>query len=155
MVHMTTDITLKIIYLSLAGFWLRSGVGKIIGGKFPDELAGTLAKFMSNNPYSWYKDFISSVIIPSANSVGQIIMYGEICAGLAIVSGILLSFRAGYQSWSSTLLLAGLIGGLILSLNFYLASGWMSSSGESLNLLMLILELVGVLRLVIPTKNNT
>lgn len=133
----------RLVLLDLGFVWLRSSFGKITGGKFVETLGPTLTKFASNNPNTWYKDLLHNVMIPNSQFLGNLIMWGEFATAILItLPSLYLLFNK--STVMEKFLLIGLLGGLVLNLNFWFASGWTSSSTESLNLLMLTVELIGL-----------
>lgn len=125
--------------------FLKSGFGKITEGKFVMGLADTLTKSLGKNPYPWYKEFLSGIVIPNSQPFGQLIMWGEFLSGVAIISSIIcLLIRVGKPRLIYMLLSLGLAGAFLLNLNFYLALGWTSASTDSLNFLMGIIELIAL-----------
>lgn len=138
------------IYLILGGIWLRSSVGKITGGKFVDALSGVLTKTAQNNPYPWFKDFMQNVAIPNSKIFGTLTMWGEFLTAVAIIlSALYLLFSKGDQKLGLTVLILGLLGGMFLNALFWLGFGYSNVSTESLNLLMFLVELVGVIVLLV------
>lgn len=133
---------LTAILLVLAAFWLRAGLEKIVGGEFVGGLAATLGKFGSKNPYSWYVDFLQNTAIPNAFIFGWLVQLGEVFSGLAVGLGLVKIYR-GIEK-GKWLLAVGLAVGFLLNLNFWLAAGWMSPSTDELNLLMMIIEIIGI-----------
>lgn len=130
--------------LSVGIVWLRSSFGKITSGKFAETLGQTLLKFASNNPYPWYKSYLENFAIPNARVMGMVIMWGELMCALAIIGASLyLLFKPDGVKAAEIVLLAGLAVGMILNINFWLASGWMSPSTESINMLMFLIECIG------------
>ena len=135
--------------LSVGIVWLRSSFGKITSGKFPQVLGQTLEKFASNNPYPWYKNYLQTVAIPNAKIIGVITMWSEFFVALSITIAVLyLLIKPEGNKVAEIVLAVGLLGGMILNLNFWLASGWMSPSGESINFLMFLIQFVGFVYLV-------
>lgn len=133
------------VLLSMGLIWLRSSFGKISGGKFVDALGSTLTKFASENPYSWYKDFLLNIGIPNSRILGFLIMWGELLTGLAMTfSAVCLLIKPGNKLAELSLFL-GLIGGILLSFNFYFAAGWTSPSTETVNLLILAIEAIAAI----------
>ena len=66
-------------------------------------------------------------------------------SGLAIALGVGTLFFMAKQARLGYLLLAGgLVVGLFLNLNFWLAAGYTSPSTDGLNLLMMIVEALGI-----------
>lgn len=138
-----TAFTLVLLVIGLD--WLRSSVGKITGGKFVATLASTLNKFTSNNPNTWYTDFLKGTVIPNSNFFGNLVMWGEFLSAVSIILGSLYFLLNKKENRIvEYIFFIGLIGGILLNFNFYFASGWMSPSTESLNLLMFVIQLIGV-----------
>ncbi|KKU90517.1 MAG: hypothetical protein UY21_C0022G0018 [Microgenomates group bacterium GW2011_GWA1_48_10] len=135
-----------LMVLVLVGFlWLRSSWGKIAGGTFVSGLAKTLTNFASKNPYPWFKDFLETVAIPNSQTFGLLVLVGEMTAAMLIfVMSLYLLAGQKTSKLGAFLLPAGLLIAAALNLTFWLASGWMSASGDSLNLLMLGVETVGL-----------
>ncbi len=129
--------------LAIGLLWLKSSYGKLTGGVFVDGLGKTLTMFASKNPYPWYKDFLTQIAIPNSKTFGLLTMWGEFFAAVSItISSIILIATRGNKLIKAILLL-GLLGGAFLNAIFWLAAGWTSASTESLNLLMLILQVIG------------
>ncbi|HBQ50845.1 hypothetical protein A3B42_01510 [Candidatus Daviesbacteria bacterium RIFCSPLOWO2_01_FULL_38_10] len=145
---MTKNLSNKylLFILGVVGFiYLKSSWGKIMGGEFVNNLGGTLGKFAAKNPYPWMQNFLQNVAIPNSNIFGLLTMWGEFLSALAIlVSVFCLVFSSQKSKLFILLLLAGCFVGLFLNLIFYFAAGWTSSSTESLNLLMFVIELAGL-----------
>lgn len=139
-----------IIYLILGGIWLRSSIGKITGGKFVDSLGTTLTKIAQNNPFPWFKSFLQTVAISNSKIFGTLTMWGEFFTALAIILGsAYLLFYKGDQRLGMVVLILGLLGGMFLNAIFYLGFGYSNVSTESLNLLMFLVELIGVVVLLV------
>lgn len=137
------DKTLLLILLVIDFIWLKSSYGKFSGGKFVLGMEGTLKKFASENPYPPVKDFLQSVAMPNAPVFGTLTMWGEAMVGITLLISLLwLLFKKGGNNSALLLLLLGLLGGAFLNGVFYLSSGWMSPSSESLNLLMFTIEVI-------------
>ncbi len=125
--------------------WARSGLGKIIEGKFVDSLGTVLTKTAKGNPYPWYKNFLETVAIPNSQLFAQLTMWGEFLTALSVTLGsIYLLFSKRKQKLGYLVLIAGLVGGMFLNLSFWLGFGYTSPSSDSLNLLMFFIELTGV-----------
>ncbi|MBI4038115.1 hypothetical protein HY387_00470 [Candidatus Daviesbacteria bacterium] len=134
---------LLFILLVIDFIWLRSSYGKLSGGKFVAGMEGTLKKFVEGNPYPLVKDFLRSVAIPNASLFGSLTMWGETLVGLSLfISLVWLLLKKQGNKLILSLLLMGLLGGAFLNNVFYLSSGWMSSSSDGLNLLMLMVEVI-------------
>lgn len=138
-----------LFFLSLV--WVKSGYGKITSYNFVSSLASTLAKFFSKNPFNWYKTLIINYFIPNATVLGFTIEWAELLCGLIMgFAAIYFLFAKNANKFLLFLLGLALFGSFLLSLNFWLAASWTSSSTDSLNLLMMLFELSGFL-LLIPT----
>lgn len=133
------------INLILGLLWLRSSLGKITGGKFVDALGPTLSKISPTNPYPFFKSFLQSVAIPNAALLGQLTMWGEFLTALSIIlASAYLIFFNSKNGLVTLLLIAGLLGGMFLNTIFWLGFGYTNVSTDGLNLLMFLIELVGV-----------
>lgn len=134
------------VILLFQGFiWLRSGAGKVLGGSFSNSLGTTLEKFASNNPNIWYKNILLAIAIPNARSIATMIVVLEVLTGLlVIISVIFLLIYPKENKISEAVLILGLAIGFFLNLNFWLASGWTSPTSDGLNLLMMVIEVIGI-----------
>lgn len=130
--------------------FLRSSFGKFTSGNFPDSLGGILTRFASNNPNPFYKSFLENIAIPNSQAFGQLVFWGEaLVAASIVIPALYLIFRPKTKSRITLwVLIAGLIGGAFLNLNFWLASGYTSPSSDGLNLLMLVTQLLGALYII-------
>lgn len=136
---------LLLILLADGLIWLRSSLGKFPPEKFIGGLSGILTKFASNNPYSWYKDFLQGTVIPNAGIFGLLTFLSELLAALLLVGGLfyLLFNPKGYKA-VRLVLFVGLLIAVFLNATFWLAAGWTSPSTDSLNLLMLVVQVAGL-----------
>lgn len=143
-----------LMLLVQAGVWFKSGSTKLIEGKFPGMLAPILEKFASQNPYPFYKNFLEATAIPNAQLVGTLVMWGEFFTSLAIFIGAGYLFFKAPHRFSMIVLALGLVGGMFLNLNFWLAAGWTGATKESLNLIMLGVELIGFVVIIKALRQN-
>lgn len=133
-----------ILFLGLV--WLKSTLGKLTAGKFVDSLSPTLEKFTSGNPHPWYIDFVENSVMPNSKFFGNLIMWGEFLTAISLISSsIYFIFSKKDNKILEYILVLGLLGGALLNLNFWFASGWMSPSGDSLNLLMFAIQVLALL----------
>ena len=133
-----------LLVLLVVGFlWIRSSLEKIEGGKFVSTLGGTLGKFASNNPYPWFKNLLQTTAIPNSQMFGMMVMVGELVVAITITVSVLMMLAGKRSGLVHSILLLGLLGGLLLNGTFWLAAGWMSPSTDGLNLLMFSIELIG------------
>lgn len=133
-----------LIFLAVGFVWAKSALGKVMGGTFVSTMDKSLEKFASGNPYEWYVSFLTSFVIPNAEIFGRLVMWGEVFVAAALLGSILYVLTNKSNVYALYILLAGLIGGALLNLNYYFASAWMSPSSESLNLLMVLLQSIGI-----------
>lgn len=134
-----------LIFLAIDFIWLRSSIGKLTEDKFVGSLGITLTKFASKNPYPWFKDFLQNVAIPNAKTFGVLTMWGEFLTAIALTISVLyLLFSKKNNQLITVLLIVGLIGGMLLNATFWLASGWTSASTDGLNLLMFLIQTIGL-----------
>lgn len=129
-----------LILLTIGFIWAKSSYGKITGGKFVQTLSQTLGKFASANPYPFFKQFLEQVAIPNSQIFGLLTIWGELFSALAIVTGTVLLVLGKKSKLTKLLLVLGLISAAFLNAIFWFASGWTSSSTDSLNLLMFLIE---------------
>lgn len=139
------DFYLGLTFLVDGLLWLRSGLEKVSSTKFLDGLAGTLTKFASGNPYGWYKSLLETMVIPNALGVGVGVETGEVFAGVTILtSGLVILLGRKISPLFKIVLTLGFFVGILLNGAFWLASAWTGASTDSLNLLMLALEFIGL-----------
>lgn len=125
--------------------WLRSGIEKLVASDFPTTTGKVLAAFASRNPTGWYRDFLTSSVIPNATAFGYLIEWAETLTGVALIvtAGILLyRYRGRIATVAETVAGIALLGGALMSWNFWLAAGWMSESTDGVNLVMGLSQLV-------------
>ncbi len=125
--------------------WLRSSYGKFAAGNFVAGLPGTLGKFASNNPYPWFKNFLQNVAIPNVFIIGNIVLWGELFVALTVALGSGYLLLQKNNPLVKKLLMKGLLVGAFFNFLFWLAAGWTSPSTDGLNLLMVVLQVVGVI----------
>lgn len=121
-------------------------MGKFASGNFVSNLGVTLTKTAEKNPYPWFKQFLTSVAIPNSQIFGFLVLWGEILSAVAILAGagmLLVSPKSGRKA--SLILILGLLGGAFLNIIFWLGFGYASPSTDSLNLLMAVIEIIGII----------
>lgn len=138
--------SLVLILLSLGLLWLRSGWGKLTEGKFVDSLGGVLTKFASNNPFPWYKSFLQNVAIPNSKIFAYLTMWGEFLTAITVsLAALYLLVVRRRSRLVLTFLGLGLLGGVFLNAIFWLAASYTSPSTDSVNLIMFVIELAGLI----------
>jgi hypothetical protein len=139
----------------LGGIWLRSGWEKFSAGNFAKNLQSTLLFFANGapnnpttaagNPHPFVKNFLMQVAVPNSQIFGHLTLYGEIGVGISLIA---LTALYHFSPISKTLLLIGLcfslIVSILLSATFWLSAGWTSPSTETVNLFMLLIEVVAL-----------
>ena len=86
-----------------------------------------VARQASENPIGFYKQFLEGTVLPNSNLFAQLTAWGETVVGL----GLTLGFLTGVAS----------LVGLILVLNYGLATQWMSPGQQGFHLVLLFLML--------------
>ena len=81
-----------------------------------------VAEFAAGNPIGWYKEFLEATVLPNAKIFATLQAYGEAAVGLGLVLGLLTGLTA--------------LVGLFLSLNYGLASQWMSFGQQGFHTLL-------------------
>lgn len=133
------------ILLSVGLLWLKSSYGKFSSGTFVSSLAGTLTKVADKNPYPWFKQFLTTVAIPNSQIFGLLTLWGEFLIAVAITVGVLLLLlKPKTNKLANLMLVAGLLGGVFLNVVFWLGFGYTSPSTDSINLLMGVVQIIGI-----------
>lgn len=131
---------------SLVGLiFLKSSYVKFAGGKFVSGLGETLEYFASGNPHLWVKIMLVDGMIPHSVVLGYMTMWGELVSAICILGSV--GYYLAKRKLTKTIYLifgTGLLGGAFLNWTFWLASGWTSASADSLNLLMALMQTVGL-----------
>jgi uncharacterized membrane protein YphA (DoxX/SURF4 family) len=122
----------------LIGFWfLKALTSKmdfvLLGGFFPfigveprwvATMPTIVAKQAAENPILWYKAFLDQTVLPNSALFAQFTAWGEVLAGLSLVTGCF----AGL----------GALGALWLSVNYGLASAHLSSASLGFHYMLVI-----------------
>lgn len=132
------------VFLAVDIIWIRSSFDKLTGGKFVSTLGITLEKFASNNPYPFVKSFLVGFAIPNYQTFGFLTMWGETFIAYSLLFSLFYLIFKGYNRLAVYLLSLGLLVGMFLNSIFWFSSGWMSPSADSINLLMFLIELIGL-----------
>ena len=82
-----------------------------------------VAEFAAGNPVLWYKDFLETTVLPHAALFATLQTFGEVVVGLGLVLGLFTRLAA--------------VIGLLLSLNYGLATQWMSFGQQGFHLLLI------------------
>jgi hypothetical protein len=130
--------------------WLRAGWEKIEGGVFVPNLPKTFAAFADKNPYPWMKSFLTGAATANATLFGQLVQWGELLAGIALILGAAYSLYVALSGEVNPLLVRveevlvalALLGGMIMNAVFWFAAAHMNPSTDSVNFVMFFTQLV-------------
>jgi len=86
-----------------------------------------VARQASDNPLSFYKQFLEGTVLPHSSIFAQLTAWGETVAGLGLTLGILTGLAS--------------IVGLVLVINYGLATQWMSPGQQGFHLVLFFLML--------------
>ena len=81
-----------------------------------------VAEFAAGNPVGWYKDFLENTILPNAALFAKLQTYGEVAVGIGLILGFCIGLIA--------------LLGLFLTVNYGLATQWMSFGQQGFHLLL-------------------
>lgn len=95
----------------------------MVSSRFVGFQPKRVAEFAAGNPVGWYKDFLEGTVLPNASTYATLQAYGEVAVGLGLVLGLLTGLTA--------------LVGLVLALNFGLATQWMSFGQQGFHLLLI------------------
>ena len=82
-----------------------------------------VAEFAADNPVDWYKAFLQNTVLPHASLFATLQTYGEVVVGLGLILGLFTRLTA--------------VIGLVLSLNYGLATQWMTFVQQGFHLLLI------------------
>jgi len=82
-----------------------------------------VAEFAADNPVDWYKAFLQNTVLPHASLFATLQTYGEVVVGLGLILGLFTRLTA--------------VVGLVLSLNYGLATQWMTFGQQGFHLLLI------------------
>lgn len=140
--------SLLLVILSIGLLWLKSSLGKFASGTFVSGLGESLTKAAAKNPYPFFKEFLTSIAIPNSQIFGFLVLWGEFLSAVAIITGsLMLLAKPKSNQLANLILIAGLLGGAFLNITFWLGFGYTSPSTDSLNLLMGVVQIIGIVTL--------
>jgi uncharacterized membrane protein YphA (DoxX/SURF4 family) len=82
-----------------------------------------VAEFANGNPVDWYRQFLEGTVLPHAQLFANLQAYGEATVGLALILGFCIGLTA--------------LIGLLLTLNYGLATQWMSFGQQGFHVLLI------------------
>jgi uncharacterized membrane protein YphA (DoxX/SURF4 family) len=127
-------LALAIIRVVVGGWFLKAAVTKVtldylwwmpyptVTQRFMNFLPKRLAEFASDNPIRWYQQFLTDTALPHATLFAFLETFGEVGVGVGLTLGLLTSFSA--------------LVGLFMSINFFLATQWMSFSQQGFHIVL-------------------
>ena len=86
-----------------------------------------VAKQASENPLTFYKQFLEGTVLPHSNLFAQLTAWGETVTGLGLALGLLTGLAS--------------VAGLVLVINYGLATQWMSPGQQGFHLVLFFLML--------------
>lgn len=86
-----------------------------------------VARQASENPIGFYKQFLEQTVLPNSNLFAQLTAWGETVTGLGLTLGLLTGLAS--------------LTGLVLVLNYGLATQWMSPGQQGFHLVLFFLML--------------
>ena len=87
-----------------------------------------VAEFAADNPVEWYKAFLQGTVLPHAKLFATLQAYGEVVVGLGLLLGLCTGLTA--------------VIGLVLSLNYGLATQWMSFGQQGFHVMLITSMLI-------------
>ena len=114
----------------LKAVWTKLTVGFLFGvipyptvsARFIGFQPKRVAEFAAGNPVGWYKDFLEGAVLSHAKLFATFQAYGEVAVGLGLVLGLLVGLTS--------------LVGLVLCLNYGLATQWMSFGQQGFHVLL-------------------
>jgi uncharacterized membrane protein YphA (DoxX/SURF4 family) len=88
----------------------------VSSGRWIETMPKIIARQMAENPIAWYKAFVEGTVLPNAPLFAHLTALGETVAGLLLVFGLFSG--------------AGALIGLLLSINYALATWHMSPASQ-------------------------
>ncbi len=130
--QLSAKISVKILGLSfvrinIGMMFLIAAYAKLSAGDgWPGRMVGFL-NFQAEKSYGFYRDFVTSFVVPNKEVFGYMVAYGELFVGLSLLLGLTTRWGA-------------LIGVFMVS-NFIMAKGvffWTPSSNDAMYILALL-----------------
>jgi len=111
------------------GFVMLGGVLPLpaVSERWLTVMPKIVAKQASENPLTFYKQFLEGTVIPHSSVFAQLTAWGETVTGLGLTLGLLTGLAS--------------LAGLILVINYGLATQWMSPGQQGFHLVLFFLML--------------
>ena len=115
---------LKAVWTKLTLAWVGGVVPlPVVSPRFVAFHPKRVAEFAADNPLDWYKTFLQQTVLPHAKLFATLQAYGEVVVGLGLVLGLFTGLTA--------------IIGLALSVNYGLATQWMSFGQQGFHVMLI------------------
>ncbi|MBN8234235.1 DoxX family protein [Halobacillus kuroshimensis] len=118
---------LAVIRVYIGVTWLKAGIGKLTGGfEVQGFLQGAISQAAGEHPavQGWWAAFLEGFALPNHTLFAQLVMWGEILAGIALILGLFTTAAA--------------FGGILMNFAF-LFSGTVSTNPQMVILTVFIL----------------
>jgi thiosulfate dehydrogenase [quinone] large subunit len=135
-----SDRWLALLRIVVGLYFVKSLVTKMsivtVGGILPVPVVSErwltvmpkiVARQASDNPLGFYKQFLEGTVLPNSNLFAQLTAWGETVTGLGLTLGLLTGLAS--------------LTGLVLVLNYGLATQWMSPGQQGFHLVLFFLML--------------
>ncbi len=78
------------VRILIGAVWLNGAMEKLLSPSFPRQFATSLdaGGYVQQAP-QWFQDFMRGTVVPNAEFVAQLVRFGELVLGLALVLGLL------------------------------------------------------------------
>jgi thiosulfate dehydrogenase [quinone] large subunit len=114
---------LKAVWTKIVWAWLFGVIPyPAVSPRFLAFHPKRVAEFAAGNPVDWYRSFLEGTVLPNAALFATLQTYGEIAVGIGLVLGLLTG-------------LAALVG-LVLALNYGLATQWMTFGQQGFHVVL-------------------
>ncbi len=124
------------VRILVGAVWLNGGVEKLLNPDFPQQFVTSLEAggFISQAP-PFFQNFMEGFVVPNAELVAQLVRFGELALGVALILGLLTNLAAlgSVVQGTAIFLSQGGVG---------LGSGLGSPEFLTINLLVALLSLV-------------
>lgn len=119
---------LALIEAVLGYLWLVSALNKLLNPQFRPGLARVLQGQFKGNPNQWWVALTRALVLPHAQLWAAVVQVAEMLVALGYVAGVVLwlSGRFPRSRWARRLngaVLLALLGGALLTANYYVMSG--------------------------------
>lgn len=119
---------LALIEAVLGYLWLVSSLNKLLNARFRPGLVHVLQGQLKNNPNSWWVALMRELVLPHAQFWAALVQIGELLVALGYCAGVGLWLSRGFPHarWARRLnwvVLLTLLGGALLTANYYLMAG--------------------------------